>query len=51
MGHGKIEALNRFIRSAFLAELKSSRVSTLDALNEAFLAWMVPAARPPFYPR
>ena len=40
MGHGKIEALNRFIRSAFLAELKSSSVSTLDALNEAFLAWM-----------
>jgi len=39
-GHGKIEALNRFIRSAFLAELKSSRIGTLDALNEAFLAWM-----------
>jgi transposase InsO family protein len=39
-GHGKIEALNRFIRSAFLAELKSSRITTLDALNEAFLAWM-----------
>lgn len=39
-GHGKIEALNRFIRSAFLAELKSSRIETLDALNEAFLAWM-----------
>src|SRR5262249_113134 len=39
-GHGKIEALNRLIRSAFLAELKSSRIETLDALNEAFLAWM-----------
>jgi hypothetical protein len=39
MGHGKIEALNRLIRSAFLAELKSSAITTLDALNEAFLAW------------
>lgn len=38
-GHGKIEALNRFIRSAFLAELKASRITTLDALNEAFVAW------------
>jgi putative transposase len=39
MGHGKIEALNRYIRSAFLAELRSSSVNTLDALNEAFAAW------------
>jgi transposase InsO family protein len=39
MGHGKIEALNRFIRSAFLAELKASKITTLDALNEAFIAW------------
>jgi putative transposase len=39
MGHGKIEALNRYIRSAFLAEIKASRITTLDALNEAFLAW------------
>jgi hypothetical protein len=39
MGHGKIEALNRLIRSAFLAELKSSHITTLDALNEAFVAW------------
>jgi putative transposase len=38
-GHGKIEALNRLIRSAFIAELKSSRITTLDALNEAFIAW------------
>jgi len=38
-GHGKIEALNRFIRSAFLAELRASRITTLDALNEAFVAW------------
>ena len=38
-GHGKIEALNRLIRSAFLAELKSSNISTLDELNEAFCAW------------
>lgn len=39
VGHGKIEALNRLIRSAFLAELNSSNITTLDALNEAFLAW------------
>ena len=39
MGHGKIEALNRLIRSAFIAEVKASRITTLDALNEAFLAW------------
>ena len=38
-GHGKIEALNRLIRSAFLAELEASRVATLDELNEAFAAW------------
>jgi len=40
MGHGKIEALNRLIRSAFLAELKASKITTLDALNEAFRAWL-----------
>ena len=39
MGHGKIEALNQTIRNAFLAELKSSNVRTLDQLNEAFVAW------------
>lgn len=39
MGHGKIEALNKRIRGAFLSELKASRIDTLDALNEAFLAW------------
>jgi putative transposase len=39
MGHGKIEALNRFIRSAFIAELAASRIDTLDALNDAFNAW------------
>lgn len=39
-GHGKIEALNRYIRNAFLAELKASNITTLDALNEAFVAWM-----------
>lgn len=38
-GHGKIEALNRLIRSAFIAELKVANVRTLDELNEAFLAW------------
>ncbi len=40
MGHGKIEALNRLIRNAFLAELKASTITTLDELNEAFLAFM-----------
>jgi transposase InsO family protein len=39
MGHGKIEALNRLIRRAFIAELAASRIDTLDALNEAFNAW------------
>jgi transposase InsO family protein len=39
MGHGKVEAFNRLVRNAFLAELKSSCISSLDALNEAFLAW------------
>jgi transposase len=39
-GHGKIEALNRLIKSAFIAEVRSSRIRTLDELNEAFLAWM-----------
>jgi len=40
MGHGKIEAFNRLTRNAFLAELKASKITTLDALNEAFLAFM-----------
>jgi transposase InsO family protein len=40
MGHGKIEALNRLIRSAFLAEVKRSPIRTLDELNEAFRAWV-----------
>jgi transposase InsO family protein len=39
MGHGKIEAFNRQVRSAFLAELAASSITTLDALNEAFMAW------------
>jgi len=39
-GHGKIEAFNRHVRRAFLAELKASRIRTLDELNEAFLAWI-----------
>lgn len=38
-GHGKIEALNRLIRSAFVAEVKASTISTLDELNAAFVAW------------
>lgn len=39
MGHGKIEALNRLVRSAFIAELKASTIRTIDELNEAFIAW------------
>jgi putative transposase len=39
MGHGKIEALNKFITNAFIAEVKASRIRTLDELNEAFVAW------------
>jgi transposase InsO family protein len=39
-GHGKIEAFNRFVRAAFIAELKASPITTLDELNEAFVAWM-----------
>ncbi|MDQ7814187.1 MAG: DDE-type integrase/transposase/recombinase [Patescibacteria group bacterium] len=39
MGHGKIEALNRLINSAFLAEVKKSQIRTIDQLNEAFRAW------------
>ncbi len=40
MGHGKIEKLNQLIRRAFLAEMKASKITTLDELNEAFVAWM-----------
>ena len=40
MGHGKIEKLNGFITSNFIAEVKSSSIRTLDALNEAFVAWV-----------
>jgi hypothetical protein len=39
MGKGKIEALNQTIRNAFQAEVKASSIRTLDALNEAFVAW------------
>jgi putative transposase len=39
MGHGKIEAFNRLITSAFLAEIPASTITTLDGLNEAWLAW------------
>jgi putative transposase len=38
-GHGKIEKLNQLIRSAFLDELEASTITTLDELNEAFVAW------------
>lgn len=39
MGHGKIEKLNQLIRAAFLDELDASNITTLDELNEAFVAW------------
>jgi transposase InsO family protein len=38
-GHGKIEALNRLIKNAFVAEVRSSHIRTLSELNQAFLAW------------
>ena len=38
-GHGKVEALNRAIRAAFVDEVAASSITTLDELNEAFLAW------------
>lgn len=39
-GHGKIEALNRFITSAFLPEVAADRsIVTLEQLNAAFTAW------------
>ena len=38
-GHGKVEALNRHIRSSFIAELEATDITTLDELNEAFTAW------------
>lgn len=39
-GHGKIEAFNRNITNNFIAEVKASSITTLDQLNEAWLAWM-----------
>lgn len=39
-GHGKIEAFNRALRAAFIAELKASHITSLEELNEAFLAWV-----------
>ena len=40
MGHGKIEAFNRFCVNHFIAEVKASDIITLHQLNEAFLAWV-----------
>jgi len=40
MGHGKIEAFNRYCVNNFIAELKASHIVTLPQLNEAFLAWV-----------
>jgi len=40
MGHGKIEAFNRFCVNHFIAEVKASDIITLHQLNEAFLAWI-----------
>ncbi len=39
-GHGKVEAFNRFCKNAFIAEVKASSITTLDALNAAFRAWV-----------
>lgn len=40
MGHGKIEAFNRLVTSAFIAEVSAAKLKTIDALNEAWVAWM-----------
>jgi len=40
MGHGKIEAFNRYCVNNFIAEVKASSIITLDELNEAYLAWV-----------
>jgi len=39
-GHGKIEAFNRLCRAAFIAEAQAAAIATLDALNDAFFAWL-----------
>lgn len=39
-GHGKIEAFNRLIRSAFLPEVETSRIVTIEQLNLAYSAWL-----------
>ncbi len=35
-GHGKIEALNRLIKSSLVAEVQASSLETVDQLNQAF---------------
>lgn len=40
MGHGKIEAFNKYVNNAFIAEVKASSITTLDQLNEAWAAWI-----------
>lgn len=39
-GHGKIEAFNHLLTNGFVAEVAASTITTLDALNEAWLAWV-----------
>jgi len=39
-GHGKIEAVNRLIKSAFVAEVTASTITTLEELNQAFGGWV-----------
>jgi len=40
MGHGKIEAWNRFCKRNFIAEVAASKIETLTELNDAFAAWI-----------
>lgn len=40
MGHGKIEAFNRYCKRKFIAEVKAAKVKTLDQVNAAFRTWM-----------
>lgn len=39
-GKGKIERFFGYVRSSFLPELKTSAITTLEKLNEAFFAWL-----------
>jgi len=39
-GKGKIERFFGYVRSSFMPEVESSRIRTLEGLNQAFWAWL-----------